>query len=95
MANNDKGMSPVAAGVVGAVVGAAVGATAVVLSEEKNREAIGKKFNEVKDDVGKMVEGAGEEMNKVASQGQGQAQAVVAGAEKQVAKAKKAVKSKL
>ena len=41
MVNKDKGMSPVAAGVVGAVVGAAVGATAVVLSEEKNRKAIG------------------------------------------------------
>lgn len=84
MANNDKGMSPVAAGVVGAVVGAAVGATAVVLSEEKNRKAIGDKFNEVKDKV-----------EEVASQGQDQAKAMVSGAQNQVAKARKAVKSKL
>jgi gas vesicle protein len=84
MVNNDKGMSPVAAGVVGAVVGAAVGATAVVLSEEKNRKAIGKSFNEVKGKVENMAASVGDSVQNVASQG-----------EKKVKEAKKAVKSKL
>jgi len=44
---NKKG-NGVMAGVVGAVVGAAIGATAVVLSDEKNRNKIGKKFEELK-----------------------------------------------
>lgn len=84
MANNDKGMSPVAAGVVGAVVGAAVGATAVVLSEEKNRKAIGKTFNEVKDKVEEVASGVQDKVGQVVSQG-----------EEKVKEAKKSVKAKL
>ena len=38
MSKDDKGISPVATGVVGAVIGAAAAAAAVVLSDEKNRK---------------------------------------------------------
>lgn len=55
MVKNNKKLNPVAAGVVGAVVGAAVGATAVVLSEEKNRKAIGNKFKEVSKNIEDMA----------------------------------------
>ena len=83
-ANKDDGMNPVAAGVVGAVVGAAVGATAVVLSEEKNRKAIGDKFNEVKGQVQDMASGAGDKVQEAVSQGK-----------EKVKEAKKDIKSKL
>jgi uncharacterized membrane-anchored protein YhcB (DUF1043 family) len=76
MVNKDKGMSPVAAGVVGAVVGAAVGATAVVLSEEKNRKAIGKEFNKVKGQVEDMASGVGNKVQEAASQGQRKVEAI-------------------
>ena len=81
---NNKGISPAAAGVVGAVVGAAVGATAVVLSEEKNRKAIGDEFNKVKGQVEETASGVQDKVQEVTSQG-----------EKKVKEAKKAVKSKL
>lgn len=81
---NDKGMNPVAAGVVGAVVGAAVGATAVVLSEEKNRKAIGKGINDVKDKVEEMAGGVSDKAKEVVETG-----------EKKVEEAKKELKSKL
>lgn len=38
MSKDDKGINPVATGVVGAVIGAAAAAVAVVLSDEKNRK---------------------------------------------------------
>lgn len=82
--NNHKGMGAVAAGVVGAVVGAAVGAPAVVLSEEKNRKAIGKKFNEYKKDGQKIISDMKGKVEEITSQG-----------EKKVEEAKKAVKAKL
>jgi gas vesicle protein len=84
MASKNQGMSPVAAGVVGAVVGAAVGATAVVLSEEKNREALGKTFNDVKEKVEEAAGGVGQQAQNVAGQ-----------VNDKVDEAKKAVKSKL
>jgi gas vesicle protein len=70
MVVNKGGMSPVAAGAVGAVVGAAVGATAVVLSEEKNRKAIGKEFNKIKEKVEDMASGVGDKAREVVSQGE-------------------------
>jgi gas vesicle protein len=76
MAANKDGMSPVAAGVVGAVVGAAVGATAVVLSEEKNRKALGKEFTKVKEEVEKVASGVGSQVQDVASQGEKKVEAV-------------------
>lgn len=81
---NKKGMSPVAAGVVGAVVGAAVGATAVVLADEKNRKAIGKEFNKVKGQVKDMASGVSDKVQEVVAQG-----------EKKVDEAKEVIKNKL
>lgn len=80
---NNKGISP--AVVVGAaVVGAAVGAAAVALSDDKNRKAIGKKFNEVKDKVSDM-----------ASDAQKNVQGIVNEAGERVDDAKKQVAKKL
>lgn len=45
---HDKGMNPVAAGLVGAAVGAAVGVGVAELSDEGNRKAVEKKFGEIK-----------------------------------------------
>lgn len=84
MVANKSGMSPVAAGVVGAVVGAAVGAGAVVLSEEKNRKAIGKKFDEVKKEGQKVYTDMKNKVEDLSSQG-----------EEKVKEAKKTLKSKL
>lgn len=38
MANDKKGVNPLATGVAGAIIGAAAAAAAVVLSDEKNRK---------------------------------------------------------
>jgi gas vesicle protein len=84
MAVNKGGMSPAAAGVVGAVVGAAVGAGAVVLSDEKNRKKIEKKFNEYKKDGQKIISDVRGKVEEMSAQG-----------EKKVEDAKKAVKAKL
>ncbi len=84
MANNNKGVNPVAAGVVGAVVGAAVGATAVALSDEKNRKKIGKKFDELKKGGQQVYSDIKDKMEDLSSQG-----------EAKVEEVKKAVKSKL
>ena len=65
-------------------MGAAVGAAAVALSDPKNRKAIGKKYNEVKDKVEDMASGV-----------QDKAQEVMAQAGDKVEEAKKSVKSKL
>ena len=70
MVNKNSGMSPVAAGVVGAVVGAAVGAGAVVLSDEKNRKKIEKKFNEYKKDGQKIISDVRGKMEDMASKGE-------------------------
>ncbi len=84
MVANKGGMSPVAAGVVGAVVGAAAGATAVILSEEKNRKAIGKKFDEVKKEGQKVYSDLKGKVEELSSQG-----------EDKVKEAKQTLKSKL
>jgi len=80
---NKKGMNSVAAGLVGAAVGAAVGAGVVVLSEEKNRKKIGKKFNEFKEDGQKVYSDIKDKTEELSSQG-----------EEKVEEAKKVVKSK-
>lgn len=49
MANNGKGLNPLATGVAGAVIGAAAAAAAVVLADEKNR----KKAEKVLEDLQK------------------------------------------
>lgn len=38
MAENNKGLSPLATGVAGAIIGAAAAAAAIALSDEKNRK---------------------------------------------------------
>lgn len=81
---NKKGMNAVEAGAIGAVVGAAVGAAAVVLSEEKNRKMIGRKFEDLKKGGQKIYSDARNKMGDMASAG-----------EKKVEEAKKAVKAKL
>jgi gas vesicle protein len=81
---NKNNANAVGAGIVGAIVGAAVGAGAVVLSDEKNRKKIGKKFNEYKKDGQKIISDVRGKMDDMASQG-----------EKKVKEAKKAVKAKL
>lgn len=65
----NKGMGPVAAGLVGAAVGAAVGATAVALSDEKNRKAIGDKFNEVKEEGKKAFSEAKDKVENMVEEG--------------------------
>lgn len=47
---NKKGMNPLAAGAIGAAIGAAVGVAAVELSDEKNRNAVGKKLGEIREE---------------------------------------------
>lgn len=67
---NKKKMSPTAMGLVGAAVGAAVGAGAVVLSQEKNRKKIGKKFNELKDKGQKAYSDMKDKVEELSSQGE-------------------------
>lgn len=81
---NNKSVSPLTAGVVGAVVGAAVGAAAVALSDEKNRKEIGKKFNEFKKDG-----------QKVISDIKGKVEDVKSGAGDKIEEARKDLKKKL
>jgi gas vesicle protein len=73
---NKKGMNAVEAGAIGAVVGAAVGAAAVALSSEKNRKAIGKKFNEVKKDGQKIISDIKGKVEEISSQGKEKAKEV-------------------
>lgn len=54
---NKKGMSPLAAGAIGAAIGAAVGVAAVELADEKNRAAVGKKLGDMKEEGEKVVAG--------------------------------------
>ena len=42
MADNKKGVNPLATGVAGAVIGAAAAAAAIALSDEKNRKKVEK-----------------------------------------------------
>jgi hypothetical protein len=49
MANDKKGINPLATGVAGAIIGAAAAAAAVALSDEKNR----KKAEKILDDMQK------------------------------------------
>jgi gas vesicle protein len=64
---NKKGMSPLAAGAVGAAVGAAVGIAAVELSDEKNRKIIGEKLGDLKE----TASGVRDTIEEFASQTQG------------------------
>lgn len=50
MANKKGGINPLAAGAVGAAIGAAIGVAAVELSDEKNRKAVGKKLEELREE---------------------------------------------
>ena len=67
MVNKNNTGKAVGAGIIGAVVGAAVGAAAVVLSDEKNRKALGKKFDKIKGKVVEMSKDIKDKVEEVAS----------------------------
>lgn len=48
--NKKGGINPLAAGAIGAAIGAAIGVAAVELSDEKNRNAVGKKLGEIREE---------------------------------------------
>lgn len=85
MANNKKGMSPVAAGVIGGVVGAAVGAGAAALSDEKNRKALGKTVKNLTEEGARTLNTLKEKSKEV----EANAQKKLAEAKRKVASAKK------
>ena len=62
MANDKRGLSPLATGVAGAVIGAAAAAAAIALSDEKNRKKaekvlgdLEKEGNKIFKEVGRMA----------------------------------------
>ena len=86
MADEKKGMNPVAVGLAGAVVGAAAAAGAIVLSDEKNRQKLEKALESLKKQgfkVMDIVQKEAAEMKKIATQ---------RGNDEMVKEAKKAVK---
>lgn len=56
MAENNKGINPLAAGLAGAVVGAAAAAGAIILADEKNRAKLEKTIGELKKQGFKVME---------------------------------------
>ena len=72
MADDKKGVNPVAVGLAGAVVGAAAAAGAIVLSDEKNRQKLEKALESLKKQgfkVMDVVQKEAAEMRKIASKG--------------------------
>lgn len=64
MANDNKGINPVEAGLVGAVVGAAAGAAAIALSDKKTRKRVETKIGELRKEGEKRLD----QMKEVASE---------------------------
>jgi gas vesicle protein len=89
---NKKVMNPVEAGMIGAVAGAAVGAAAVILSEEKNREAIGDEIDEVKKGGQKIYNQVKGKVEDMATDAKDKAEKAVAQGEKKVDEVKKVIK---
>lgn len=54
MANDKKGLNPLATGVAGAIIGAAAAAAAVALSDEKNRKKAEKILDEMQKEGSKI-----------------------------------------
>jgi 16S rRNA C967 or C1407 C5-methylase (RsmB/RsmF family) len=72
MADDKKGVNPIAVGLAGAVVGAAAAAGAIILADEKNRQKLGKTVEELKKQgfkVMEVVQNEAAEMKKIATQG--------------------------
>lgn len=55
MAQDKKGVNPLATGVAGAVIGAAAAAAAIVLSDEKNREKAEKTLKDLQKNGDKIL----------------------------------------
>lgn len=62
MANDSKGLNPLATGVAGAIIGAAAAAAAIALSDEKNR----KKAEKVLSDLEKQGNNVFKEVTRIA-----------------------------
>lgn len=72
MADDKKGINPVAVGLAGAVVGAAAAAGAIILADEKNRAKLGKTMDGLKKQGFKVLEVVQEEaaeMKRIATDG--------------------------
>ena len=55
MAQDSKGVNPLATGVAGAIIGAAAAAAAIALSDEKNRKKAEKILNDLQKDGNKVL----------------------------------------
>ncbi len=55
MANEKKGLNPLATGVAGAVIGAAAAAAAIALSDEKNRKKVEKTLESLQKEGNKVL----------------------------------------
>lgn len=55
MANENKGLNPLATGVAGAVIGAAAAAAAIALSDEKNRKKVEKTLESLQKEGNKVL----------------------------------------
>lgn len=88
MADDKKGVNPVAVGLAGAVVGAAAAAGAIVLADEKNRKKFEKILGDLKDQGFKVLEVVQKEAKEVQKLAQGTGNATKKTAAK--SKAKKA-----
>lgn len=72
MADEKKGVNPIAIGLAGAVVGAAAAAGAIILADEKNRQKLGKTVEELKKQgykVLEVVQNEAAEMKRIATEG--------------------------
>ncbi len=72
MADDKKGVSPVAVGLAGAVVGAAAAAGAIILADEKNRQKLEATVNKLKKEgfkVMEIVQKEAAEMKRIATNG--------------------------
>ena len=65
MAEKDKGVSPVVAGIAGAVIGVAAAAGAVALSDKKNRKKIEKITQDLRAGGAKAIERLKQETEKL------------------------------
>ncbi len=71
MADDKKGINPVAVGLAGAVVGAAAAAGAIILADEKNRAKLAKTIEGLKEQgfkVMEVVQNEAAEMKRIATQ---------------------------
>ncbi len=76
MADDKKGVNPIAVGLAGAVVGAAAAAGAIILADEKNRQKLEKTVEGLKKQgfkVLEVVQKEAAEMKKIATSGNGEA----------------------